>query len=833
MGTQTLSNLDVKALCMELLGCDTKSAAVELLRAAGVWDDDSMWRYYGDNESNWSQSGNQQAKPDAALMEKIVNSADALLMGAALEHGIDPQGPTAPSSVRDAVAKFFDADSKSATRSGDIRTWPKSKRTELAQEIAVFTTGEQGGTLSINVSDRGEGQTPRCVPETILSLAKGNKIRVPFVQGKFNQGGTGALRFCDLQVIVSRRNQRIADGTDPTSHLWSVTVVRREPPLKDGLRNSCFTYLAPMGHEDSPRKGALLTFSAEVMPLFPVDNDPYVRDTPHGTLVKLIGYNAKGFGGQAMRTGGLLPQINLMLPSLALPIRVHECRRGYGGRKEASFDTTAAGLTVRLHEDSAGNMEPGFPASVNVIVDGEPIKLSIYAFKPNVAKRYRGAKDALLYTIEGQTHARIGTHFFRSRAVNMTQIANSLLVIADCNGLSPAAIESLFMTSRDRLADGDLRVKVEAEIQQVLKDHDGLKKLRESRRRQEIEDQLGNSRPLEKVLDDVLRHSPTLAKLFLSGERLSSPFRTKNVATEEVQFVGKLHPTYFRFSGKKDGEAMSRSTHVNDRTRVKFETDVANDYFDRPLDPGEYCVYVEGDGGWNPLGMGSHTLNTFNGLATLSLNLPDDVTPGTLLNLRIDVIDAAMGQTFSNSLAITVQPAIDRQPSSGGKRKDPPTSKPGSERELPSGLSLPEWAWVERERWQDHEPAFTDQTAMEVVRETGIEDGESRDSYTFFVNADNVHLLRELKTATNAQSEVVRTRFATGCGLIALGMLHEAGKLSKEIDEDSVPLSDDNVEELVRQVTASVAPIIVPMIEALGEIGELSSSSDSSEYADD
>jgi hypothetical protein len=34
------------------------------------------------------------------------------------------------------------------------------------------------------------------MPETILSLARSNKMYIPFVQGQFNQGGTGALRFC-------------------------------------------------------------------------------------------------------------------------------------------------------------------------------------------------------------------------------------------------------------------------------------------------------------------------------------------------------------------------------------------------------------------------------------------------------------------------------------------------------------------------------------------------------------------------------------------------------------------------------------------------------------
>ena len=60
----------------------------------------------------------------------------------------------------------------------------------------VCATGTRPDTLSLTISDCGEGQTPRNLPQTILSLNKSNKMYIRFVQGQFNQGGTGALRFC-------------------------------------------------------------------------------------------------------------------------------------------------------------------------------------------------------------------------------------------------------------------------------------------------------------------------------------------------------------------------------------------------------------------------------------------------------------------------------------------------------------------------------------------------------------------------------------------------------------------------------------------------------------
>ena len=67
---------------------------------------------------------------------------------------------------------------------------------------------------------------------------------------------------------------------------------------------------------------------------------------------------------------GLLSRLELLLPELALPIRLHECRLGYKGHK-GSMDTTLTGLGVRLDEGGkAENLEPDFhrPARSVVLV---------------------------------------------------------------------------------------------------------------------------------------------------------------------------------------------------------------------------------------------------------------------------------------------------------------------------------------------------------------------------------------------------------------------------------------------------------------------------------
>ena len=193
-----MENEQIKELCLSLMYANSENEVVDILNIAGYWEDRTVWRLYGDFENNYSTIGNQQARPDAALVDKLVNSVDARLMNECLIMGIDPEGPDAPASIQEAVAFFFEGGKLQSTRLGLIREWVKDKRTEISRDITLAATGATAreGNPCFTISDCGEGQTPEMMPYTLLSLVRENKLRIPFVQGKFNMGGTGALKFC-------------------------------------------------------------------------------------------------------------------------------------------------------------------------------------------------------------------------------------------------------------------------------------------------------------------------------------------------------------------------------------------------------------------------------------------------------------------------------------------------------------------------------------------------------------------------------------------------------------------------------------------------------------
>ena len=812
-----MDNQSLRTLCLNLIHAESEKQAIEHLSNAGYWERDEVWRNFGDIENNFSTIGNQMSRPEAAIVEKLVNSVDARLMGCCLENDIDPESISAPKTIQNAVAQFFGPNGSSSGRASSVSEWQNSHRRKVARGITLAATGAKPGEGNpcFTISDCGEGQVPREFPNTILSILQSNKLRIPFVQGRFNMGGTGSLRFCgthNLQLVVSRRNPKLLDNSncDQSDQNWGFTIVRRRDT--GNSKNTVYEYLAPLNAEQNPRCGKVLHFAAPSMPIFPKDRRPYHRDSEWGTLIKLYEYQLKK-KSHILRKDGLLHRLDLLLAEIALPIRLHECRDGYRGHK-GSFDHNLTGFRVRLEDNRADNLEFD-PSSSRLKVLGEPMTATIYAFKKGKAETYRN-DEGIIFTVNGQTHGHLPTDFFRRKNVNLSYLRDSILVIVDCSEINSRAREDLFMNSRDRLADCDLRNQIEEELENLLKNHPGLKVLRERRRREEIEAKVADDKPLEEALRSLIAKSPHLSSLFLKGERLSNPFRPKQVGSNDQQFQGKKHPTYFRFKGKKQGARINRECHINGRCRIPFETDVENEYFSRDLERGEFSLVMESNAGTKDVD--DSTLTLQNGIANLTLRLPTNCTEGDQLRFIATTNDPTLVQPFVNRFQIKVMG--EAKPHGGSKkRRNPPGSQKGKERELPSGISLPEVIEVTEKEWEKH--SFDAHTGLEA-KHAGEED--SPDVYDFYINVDNIHLKNFLKLETGVdgnEAKLVRAQFKYGLVLLGLAIINQdamqKGNGTGNVILNKSPEAND-VEESVKIFSRAAAAVLLPVIRSLSAL---------------
>lgn len=599
------------------------------------------------------------------------------------------------------------------------------KRRELAENIMLVATAKKSNP-NYSIIDKGEGQTPKKMPETLLSLTKSNKLRIPFVQGKFNMGGTGALQFCgkhNLQLIISKRDPQILkiEGDDGTSDYWGFTVIRRVDPEK-GMKSSTFKYLAP--------EGRIPMFKAKSLSLSPGDYPiPYEKPLEWGTFIKLYEYQLVG-----LKTAvyfDLYYRLAVLLPNIALPILLVERRKGY---KAQGYDIVLSGLSVRLEEDKYSNIEDGFPSSATINIKGQEMKIQIFVFKPGKDVHYKTRREGIIFTVNGQAHAFIPELFFKRKSVGMAYLANSLLITADCTKFDGRTREDLFMNSRDRLREGELKKEIEEKLEELIKKHQGLRELKERRRREEIEGKTGDAKPLVQIIEKVIKNSPALTKL------------------------------------------------------------AENNYFTRDIDPGEFKLSLE-DGTI----VEDYVLNLWNGIANLTVSLPEGSKEGDLLKYVVQVNDITRVNSFLIEFYVVVDPSIEKKKGKPGERIKPPGEE-GEERQTPSAFDIPNIIEVRKDEWEKH--GFDKESALKVM-----DSGEN--GYDFYINMDNIYLLTEIKGRVKTDPEILKAQYKYGMVLTGMSLLKELEEKEKE-----------SIYEKVYEITKAVSPVLLPMIATLGTLEE-------------
>jgi hypothetical protein len=303
--------------------------------------------------------------------------------------------------------------------------------------------------------------------------------------------------------------------------------------------------------------------------------------------------------------------------------------------------------------DNNKNVEDGFPVAVPFSPMGEKLIAHVFAFKPGgtlqehdeddenesttKTKKLGGLRgyrkrEGIVFVRNGQTQGSLPKDFFRRDSIKMKPLAEDVLVFVDCDQLSDAIREDLFMPSRDRLAETHFKNELVDQLEQTLKNLDSLKNLRNRRQQERMTERLKDDRPLTDVLQQLIKNSPNLTLLLQLGQRISAPFNTKPIAADDEPFKGEVYPTYFKLKGVEYGKVYKRQWPINQRIRLTFETNARDDYFTRRIERGQFSLM------WRDEGGADHDASYVGpslkrGMASVTVTLPDHaevMTPSPL-----------------------------------------------------------------------------------------------------------------------------------------------------------------------------------------------------------
>ena len=756
-----------KDLCLHLLHAETEDEVIDILKKNGFWNNRAVWRPYGDMKNNRGVVGNQQSSAVAALVEKLVNSIDAILIAECYRQNIEPTSQSAPKSMREALKKFFNV------KDGLIQSLSASERTHLAERIQLIATGTKENPAYIIIDD-GEGQSPDQFSNTFLSLIRDNKTKIPFVQGKFNMGGTGVLQFTgnnSFQLIISKRQPDIPSSDQLHKNYWGFTITRRLEPSPDQPQ-SMYVYLAP--------EGEIISFESDSLPIQPGRYpEAYTNELKAGTCIKLWNYKLRG-GLKTIATLDLRYELERYLQEPVLPIRIYERRPGY---KAHSYDTTVSGLAATII-DNPENVEFSDTSPIH-ITDVGIVRLRVVIMKENLNQDNSDRYPAgIFFIVNGQLHGEHGKEFI-SNKTKLDYVKDTMIVVVDCTDLPQLTREDMFMASRDRMRQCDERFSLEESIVEYIKDHPGIRELN-ARRRQEKMSSSISEEETAKIIQTIIQSDPSLAQLFGKGELIKIPGKD---LTEIEPYIGKKFPTYFRIKNEPK-EGLIKHCAKNQNCKIEFETDATNDYFDRLDDRGHLEVHGVPH-------LVSQSL--WNGNATLKFSLPKNTNVGDKFQIEILVNDVSRLDPLKSSFNIQVGEEITFEIT------HTPSKPKGT-----ALIGLPNIREVRRDEWSSFH--FNEYSALQ------IKSGED-DMLDIAINMDNIYLRNEILRRKNIEPEIISYWFKWGLVLLSLGILNHHNRTDQIASNDSTDetLNSEPIFPKIEKASEGLAVTIIPVIYQLNK----------------
>jgi len=568
----------LETLLWKIYNSENEDELYEIVQNDPLLSNPLNWTPY-DNEKNFSTFENQQSNPIAALVEKITNSIDASLMKQCLFNEIDPEGKNAPGTMQKAVELFYQI------KNGDFSEVLASQRRTVAEDIQIIATGDKSSP-NIAVYDNGEGQHPDDFSNTFLSLSRGNKASIQFVQGKYNMGSTGGVVFCGkhrYQLIISRRQHSLS--VSKQSNPFGFTLIRRHPLSQieeSTMRSTWYEYFVV--------SGKLPSFQGSELDLGLKD-----RKFDYGSLVKMFSYQLPR-GARSDITLELWRELNQLLYHPALPFIVYEKRdyKGYSNK-------LVLGNKTRIFLDEREKKDhPTLTFSIENSDIGR-VNIEVTVFKAGVEPREFIGERPVIFTINGQAQGWLPRRFI-SQDLGFSMLRDYMLVHVDCTNILTSFRQDLFMASRDRLKESGSTEALKDKIVQNLKTNEILRDLNQKRKNQLMHESGEDRKVLEKILSNIPIDKDLLNLLKKNGDlsflkRLGSSHEehknSKNDDGEKLPRPSKRFPSIFKIDLKKDinGKRV-KSIPINGKGVIKFETDVVDEYLFRPDEKGDLQLQI-------------------------------------------------------------------------------------------------------------------------------------------------------------------------------------------------------------------------------------------------
>jgi hypothetical protein len=815
--------MDFKKVCLSLMAAESEAEVDQILNEHPEFGEAKNWKPLDGRETNFNVTSNQASDGGKALTELMTNMVDAVLMKHAYQKAVDPKGKSAPATMYEAVDQLVHKmHGGKLVNLGPNDPWLK----EFAQNnLAIGITGAKSkskGLPCYTFADNGEGQNPDDFETTFLSLSAGNKKSIQFVQGKFNMGSSGVLRYCGrrwYKLIASRRY----DKKGP----WGWTIMRRRPGTGDALPIAEY-FVGPNGK--IPRFDA-----AELYPFHTVERKRYDRmHLDAGTIVKLYDYQV---GSRFLSFKGSREALNENLVETILPFRILDLRqtptKGKGPDREMGVDPRPfygmeflllnSHKEADLEDEEEASAEDKIAVGQFTLPDLGKVIISAIALKREIPSWLKpsNSNNRVFHAVNGQVQYK-QTRGYLSTSCGFPALKDRIVVIVDASNLTFAAHNEVWKGDREHLSNTQDGERYVEEVTKTIKESDALKALQAKIAAEELQraartesntlfQKLVNQ---DKNLAGLLSSRDPSIKLPASG---GAKPNGKESGTEDA-FKGSYSPTFVRLEERfKKGTVeipMGRSRPLSART------DAVNDYLQRSDNPGQVIVSEDVR---KLFGVREHLKD---GRLTLYLSPEgEDIAVGDAFTFRIGLWDDAMPEPVTTEevrvsiVAATADTDDEKKPSPKPKPKSGAgDSKSGEGDDAPThGLPVcilltqdgREVKGYKTEQW----PEDFSETDGGLIEDLGKES-------VYKINYDNAYHLKYRKAASGVARDVVTEKYILGMRILLLGCEHALRSMKDAKGAEGIA---EYLDEFRRMAARGAASTVLALAENLPKIVDATS----------
>lgn len=445
---------------------------------------------------NQKSSIEAAAESDRGVVERLANSFDASLTAARMLAGVGRSNSAL--TPRNAAQRFLNANTESCIwkpQQPDIsfdkpvvQFWSDSSSNHL--RFRKYRGPE--GLVTVLVQDTSLGITRDKMVTTILDLNSDDKLKTFEAIGQFGHGGSSALAFCELCLILTK-------------------------PRFGSINNEFYwTLIFPESEGETSKQSYVRKWfcSADGFPL--IDNQDSVPSISHffpGTSIWHFGYTRGSWLKTAVGTHQDTPagRLGRLFFSYPLPFEI----RGELARGDTPMGVrTIKGAYYRLLEDRSGDAAVveyrSGEKSETLRVEGIDYgNFSLFVFvlhDRNQVRNYVEKNHPVIITLNGQNHGETTAKLLVD--ANLPEVSGSSVVEIRLDGLDEEALSNIISNSREHPKNSPFTRALYARTSQILSEDESLLEIerqRQENKAQQSSEDLNNriSRFLAAILSDA------------------------------------------------------------------------------------------------------------------------------------------------------------------------------------------------------------------------------------------------------------------------------------------------------------------------------------------